>query len=498
MTFMSPRCHRSFFILLAALILIPLAPQFVRAQSQTTPPAHKAPPSTPPPPAVDQQQFISYWTTETGWRTELQLRNNQVKQILTVTPVLRATDGTETSLFPVVVQPQEVKTVDVATAIGTFAPQLIGTYGSVVLRYHTPTQATLYAVSMVMGVGHSIAFHIDATGEDKTENIGGREGIWWLPNGTADDYLVLLNQGQNPLQIALSLYDASGKASIQNLALPPGGMNRLSVRQLVSAAKLTGSYGGIKVSAVTNAGSLGTLHVLFDQNDGFSAVMKMFFYDPRAKLKERDYAGTEQWTLRAPMLALSNPDPALALPVGTILQPQLFVRNTTPKPIDASLTFNWRRDTASGKAPGPALHLIPYETRRIDVAALQDGKTLPQNAQWASVTMATTALPDEVVAVAASYDESLHYGAQTPSPTNSPPTGRAANGNTTLNMTPSLPLEMAAPSQLRRPSQSSIIKGPRSTRWIRPSSPASKCGWTSANLFAKASPTRTATHCPQL
>lgn len=404
-----------FFSCSIFFVLLPVIPVALQpAEAQSSPPTRKAPPPQAPPPAVDQQQFLSYWSTETGWRTELQLRNNQVGHILTVTPVLRTADGTETPLFPIVVQPQEVKTVDVATAIGTSAPQLIGTYGSLALRYSAPSQINLYAVSMVMGVGHSIAFHIDATGEDKAENVGGSEGIWWLPNGTANDYLVLMNQGQNPLQLGLSLFDASGKASTQSLTLPPRGMNRLSVRQLVTAAKLAGSYGGIKISAANHAGSLDTLHVLFDQEAGFSAVMKMFFYDPRTQLKERDYAKTGQWTLRAPMLALSSPDPALAFPVGTLLQPQLFVRNVTSKPIDASLAFNWRSDTASGKSPGPALHLIPYETRRIDVAALQDGKTLPQTAQWASVTMATSGLPDEVVAVAASYDQSLHYGTQTP------------------------------------------------------------------------------------
>jgi hypothetical protein len=57
-------------------------------------------------------------------------------------------------------------------------------------------------------------------------------------------------------------------------------MNRVSARQLVTAAKLAGSYGGIKVSAVTNAGFLDTLHVLFDQDPGFSAVMKMFYCGP--------------------------------------------------------------------------------------------------------------------------------------------------------------------------------------------------------------------------
>jgi len=57
------------------------------------------------------------------------------------------------------------------------------------------------------------------------------------------------------------------------------------------------------------------------------------------------------------MLALSNPDPSLAFPVGTVLHPQLFIRNTTSKPIDASLAFNWRSDTSSGKSPATILHL---------------------------------------------------------------------------------------------------------------------------------------------
>ena len=412
MRFLSPAPFRTCFVLLTLLFGVPLASQLATAQAP--PPNRKAPPPPPPPSATDQQQFLSYWTTETGWHTELQLRNNQGGQNLTVIPVFRTPDGTETPLSPVIVQPQEVKTVDLATAIGSSVPQLVGTYGSLALRYRTPNQVNLYAVSMVSDVGHSIAFHIDATGEDQTESVGSREGIWWLPNGTVNDYLVLLNQGQNPLQLSLSLFDASGKAFVQSLTIPPRGMNRLSIRQLVAAAGLVGSYGGIKVSAANHAGSLDTLHVLFDENAGFSAVMKMFDYDPRAQLKERDYAGTGQWTLRAPMLALSSPDPALAFPPGTILQPQLFVRNTTPKPIDASLTLNWRGDSTVGKAQGPALRLAPYETRRIDIAALQDSKTLPQNAQWASVILTTNGLPDEVVAVAASYDQSLRFGAQTP------------------------------------------------------------------------------------
>jgi hypothetical protein len=79
----------------------------IEAQTQ----AASGPQSTPHPgkaplPA-DQEQFISYWTTETGWTSELQLRNNAIAQDLTVTPVLRVVDGSETSLASVTIRPRK-------------------------------------------------------------------------------------------------------------------------------------------------------------------------------------------------------------------------------------------------------------------------------------------------------------------------------------------------------------------------------------------------------
>ena len=299
---------------------------------------------TPTPrPASDQEQFIAYWTSEAGWTSELQLRNNAAAQDLTVTPALRLPDGAETPLAPVTVKPQEVKSVDIAAAVASAAaPQLVGTYGSVVLRYRSASLSSLYAAMMIRAMGHAIAFHVDASAEFQELPAGSREGIWWLPKDTTSDYLILTNQGKNPLPLALSLYDPTGRQSQQNILLGPYQTNRFSVRKLLQGAGLAGSYGGIKVSAAAHAGSLDTLHFLFDDSANFSAILKMFNHDPNAKLAERDFAGTKVWTLRAPMLALSNPDSALAFPPGTILQPLIFIRNTTAKPIDAALRFNWR------------------------------------------------------------------------------------------------------------------------------------------------------------
>jgi hypothetical protein len=340
-------------------------------QGQTAPLVQN-PPGAQIPHAVDQEQFLPYWTSETGWNSELQLRNNAINEDLTVTPVLRLADGAETSLTPVTIKPEEVKSVDIDAAVAAAsAPLFVGAFGSVVLRYRSPSLPVLYASLMVHRMGHPIAFHIDAMNESQEFQAGSREGVWWLPKDTTNDYLVLTNQGKDPIPVVLSLYDSTGKESKQNLLLGPAQTSRYSVRKLVQAAGLVGSYGGIKVSTAAHAGSLDTVHFLFDETAGFSAILKMFEYDPNTKLEERDHAKTGIWTLRAPMLALTNPDGILAFPPGTTLHPRLFIRNTTSKPANAALRFHWRTASTTGAAAGPTLHLNPYEIRLVDVAALQ-------------------------------------------------------------------------------------------------------------------------------
>ncbi len=404
--------HRKIF---RGLILSLLFSACAFSQAPPDPPDARHHPTQPPPAPTDHEQILAYWTTETGWHSELQLRNNQMSGDLIVTPVLRTMNGDETRLSAVTIKPQEVKAVDLDAAIAAVAaPQLVGTYGSLALRYRAPSAGVLYAAEMIRSMGHAIAFHIDAMGESPDFQAGSREGIWWLPKATTSDYLVLTNQGGTVLSLDLSLYDAAGSENKQRVLLGPHETNRISIRKLLLVAGFPGSYGGIKVTAAAHAGSLDTLHFVFDKSANFSAILKMFDYDPQTKLEHRDYAKTGVWTLRAPLLALSSPDPALAFPAGTALQPQLFIRNATGKSVEAGLRFNWRTGSTMGKAAGPQLHLLPYETRRIDVAALQDGATLPKQANWTSVTLTSNMLPGELMAVAASYDEILKYGAQTP------------------------------------------------------------------------------------
>lgn len=147
---------------------------------------------------------------------------------------------------------------------------------------------------------------------------------------------------------------------------------------------------------------------------GFAALMKMFPRDPSSTVAERSWGRVQQWTTRAPMLALTNPDPALGFPLGTVLQPTILVRNTTSQAYSVDMRFNWRSATGSGKSPSTGLALGPYETHLVDVAALQAQKMLPPDADWASVILSAPIHPDDFMAVAMSYDQTGRYGAQTP------------------------------------------------------------------------------------
>lgn len=371
-------------------------------------------PVTPSIEVSDYEQYVSYWTLEPNWHSELQLRNTSPTTDLLVSPSLRATDGSETPLSAVLVHPNEVVDVNLHEAVMYSAKQPSSLLGSVVLRYKAETQGILYAAMMVHRESRPIAFHIDAMGKFTEDKDYLREGVWWLPNDKVSDYLVLTNQGDDRMPLVLSIFDAQGHAYQKELTLLPRETNRLSVRDLTQAGHLNGDFGGIQVHALAHARALDTLHILFDEKAGFSATLKMFDHDPNALVSERDFAKKGSWTIRAPMLALAQPDPALLLPAFTELEPRLLLRNTTQNPVVANIIFNWRSSASMGKTQGPTIRLKALETRMIKLSDLPSSEAPPSGAHWATVSIATDGPPDGVVAVAASYNTALTYGAQSP------------------------------------------------------------------------------------
>ncbi|MFB3813817.1 MAG: hypothetical protein ACE14L_06870, partial [Terriglobales bacterium] len=334
-------------------------------------------PGNGPSPKASKLGFATYWTVEPGWQSELELRNNLAKDNLTIQPVLYTSEGVEIPLAAVNIPPNEIRTVDLGAALSATAPTVKGpnAFGSVVLKYTAHSELALYAAVMVHREGLPIAFHFDSERINPAYQEGGWEGIWWWPNETADSYVILANSSGEPLALTVRVSDSTGKSSQQAFGLGPHQTRKVSVRELVSRAQLDGSYGGIQISTLVKAGDLHAAQISYDETNGFSALMKLFDHDPSAR--------SEHVVLRAPMVALGNPDPVLNFPSGTSLAARVFVRNTLAKELQAQMVLNWRSQSDTSALTAPPLLLKPGETRLINLGQLG----VPAEANWAGVSV---------------------------------------------------------------------------------------------------------------
>ncbi len=350
-----------------------------------------------------QESFAPYWTSEPGWDTELQLKNNLTAGPLTVTPVLRLASGEEIPLDPVTIPSNVSVSVWVNEGLLKRSPSLLsqpGSYGSVVFRFTALSAGNLYAAVVVALHGGPIGFHEDAfpvadSALSPRAVLGGsREGIWWQPRPMQNDLLIFSNHSEKTLAGTLRLSDAAGKRWNQRVSLAARQTIRLNLHDLLAAAGLSGQYGGVQFEVPANAGALDSVHLMYDETAKSSVSLEMFSRYPGLTQHQRPGMEGKPWTSYAPMLALRTPDAALGLPSGTVLQPTILVRNTTAKPAAASITLNWRGGSTRGQVKLADLNLAPFATQQLQIGAMQKQLCIPDTAHWALVTLSTPAFAE--------------------------------------------------------------------------------------------------------
>jgi hypothetical protein len=373
--------------------------------------AQNAPPAHPPRPKmlgpakwqpVAREISAAYWTLEPGWSTTLEMRNNVMHHDLSVTPVLRSETGQETSLPPVTIPSQHVISINLRNAAALNHANL-GSFGSVAFRFNGLNASNLFAATIVRREGEPIDFHFDGQDSGTKYDLGGFEGLWWIPAASSTDYLILLNPAKKSVRGTLAL--SSAFASHQPLAihLGPGETKRIDLREVLGSSSV-GGVGGLSLLLPGEEPIFAT-QIIFDEVTGLAAMMKMFDRDPDDQSQSR--------VLRAPMMALSQPDPGLGFPAGTQLLPRIFLRNAGTAPTHVSATVDWRGQN-SGTFAIPAFSLAPGEVRTISLADYQRPGQIPLDANWGMLNLAYTGRRADLVAVSVSYDKTNRYGLQTP------------------------------------------------------------------------------------
>ncbi len=377
----------------------------------TTISAQSGPPAHPPRPKYvgpakwmpsAQEVSAAYWTLEPGWNTTLEMRNNVTHHDLTVTPFLRSSTGQETALNPVTIPPQHVVAINLRDANkgngGT-----VGSFGSVVFRFDGLYADNLFAATIVRREGAPIDFHFDGQQAGPTYNSGGIEGMWWIPAASSTDYLIFGNPLKKTVTGTLKISSSFASHRPIVVSLAPGETKRIDLRELLGPSSV-GSLGGISLS-LPGKELISATQIIFDEVTGLAAIMKMFDREPDDQSMSR--------VLRAPMMALAQPDPSLGFPNGTQLLPRIFLRNAGVSPAQVSASIDWRNQ-GSGTFSFPVLKLAPGEVTTVNLAEYEQSGQIPPDATWGTLKLAYRGRRADLVAVAISYDKDSRYGLQTP------------------------------------------------------------------------------------
>jgi hypothetical protein len=401
--------NRSFvYASLIAVLACSLAARTWAQQTSVALPHKTVAPTSHHRPPVPQEVFSPFWTVQPGWRTELMIRNN-ASQEMTVLPVLRSRTGAETNLEPVSIAPNASQSVSVADAIARVAPSVhadADAYGSVVFRYNSVSAGHIYASTVVARTGSPVMFHFDAARTVPDFTAGSYQSIWWRPTRDDTETLVLANLGARDIQGNIRLLDAKGRSATHPFSIGPRQTQQVSLTELLNKDGLEGEFGGLAIEPQNSPGYLQVLQFNLNEVTGLGALLKVF---PKSVLAEK------QFTIRASMVALAHPDPALALPTETRLQPRIFLYNSTEHAIVAHLLVDWHSATEWGRKPVPDLTIAPGATQILSLAESDEQQLgIPTTASWGSVEISYVSDGGDLVALQASPSTDAKYLVQTP------------------------------------------------------------------------------------
>ena len=222
--------------------------------------------------AVEQSTYAPYWTTEAGWTTELQLRNNRFDIPVSITPVLVESSGKELRLKTVEVAIDSVSTLALHELIQISGFAALSSFGYLRFEYKAASSANVYASVLVHRSGQPITFHLDALPIDGSFTSGSRETLWWLPFASTTGTIILVNTDSKPTTVSIELSTPGGSSFLENIELGKGAFQRVSINELVRKHGIQHQYGGITVKSSGPLGALQLASFSWDESHGICCL----------------------------------------------------------------------------------------------------------------------------------------------------------------------------------------------------------------------------------
>jgi len=308
-----------------------------------------------------------FWKVDGSFEPILRLKNDLLKQSLSVTPILYFADGTPYPLSPVLLDPAGVAQVNIRMALQSVPPNIqshLSNYGMAGISYQwswPAVIATIQNIDEVASLTTNSSFHSDVRMVHATPEVSHAQvirGQWWLPTANADGFVALENTSLTPKQASVQFLGHTGSSlATQQVALASHSTALIKLSTALGNAHGTETFGGVEIDYTGPDQGVLAYAGIEDNTVGYSASPLLIesHLDPSRPV--------HQVTLSAPGLKLGTAAPGMLFPAESYFKPYAYLHNVSANPLQVTLSLV---SPGSGGAP---------QTYALGQVSLQAGQT---------------------------------------------------------------------------------------------------------------------------
>lgn len=336
---------------------------------------------------------IPYYSTGGNWDSTLTL-NNAAHEPLTASITLYSLRGKSLALPDVLIAANDNAKLLLDEAILATQQQHEFREGSLELRFRNKDGMALGPQVVVTNRKKGLSFDLEPPMNLKSSRL---EGLWWSLDDKTEGRVMLTNTSTEPVSSTLSIEWKGVAIAVPPIILAAHNTLPVSIGGLLKEAGITTEgidRGGLSITHDGRPGAIVAQGVIMNKARRFSS--NLLFVDPMGQ-KTSELFGNG--LLIGPFI-----DSTLA-PQGTILKPQLFLKNASAHLHDATITVQYMASGTPQKRTANLTDILPHEVRVLDLYKML-GKPGGEPVENASVKILSSGVPGSIIGALSSVDRS--------------------------------------------------------------------------------------------
>lgn len=325
----------------------------------------------------EQKLWAVYWTAAPGFTSTLEIKNNRLKETLTVRPTLYLRSGEELPLEPLTLGPRETAVVNINQALAAFLHDSLGDRqrGSLEVDFLAPNDQALMGTVSVTNPTNGIAWNFRLYTVNSSNPAAPVRGLFWFPDEKTKGLVEIQNASEDFITVSPSFEIKGAKYSLPPTRVAPDQGFTLDLREELRKLGLVSiRAGGIELAYDGPGDALKAHEVLFNR-EGFSTEVDL--------LPSQSHKISHPLALRTPQFAVGPADPRMGLPPETSFEPTLVLHNFESSELSATLFVNFH----NGGTPAEKQFPVSLPSGETQVLALYPllKNLVPSDTHWASL-----------------------------------------------------------------------------------------------------------------